>query len=120
MCVPNFFVLDHQLFDAGGELGEGGAVGGCEGGAVFVAGLLGLGESQSSFSSRAFPWYSCEEGLYLAQAGAGGAGLLETAVVGLVLGVRVRVGAGPGRGACLFLFGCGCHFGCVVLSARDG
>ena len=34
--------------------------------------------------------------LYLAQAGAGGAGFFQTAVVDLVFGVRVRVGAGPG------------------------
>ena len=40
--VPQVLVLGDGLCDAGGEVGEGDGVGGCEGGAVFVASLLGL------------------------------------------------------------------------------
>ncbi len=40
--VPEVFVLGDGCLDAGGQVGEGGGVGGGEGGAVLVAGLFGL------------------------------------------------------------------------------
>ncbi len=39
-------MLGDRLGDAGGEMGQRGGVGCCEGGAGFVAGLLGLEEEE--------------------------------------------------------------------------
>ena len=72
-CVPQVLVLGDRLCDAGGELGEGGGVGGCEGGAVLVAGLLGLDgwEMGVNHHIMSFRWYPWEEETVLCAGGCG-------------------------------------------------
>jgi hypothetical protein len=85
--VPQVFVLGHGLLHAGFNLMEGSFVGGGEGGAVFIAGLFGLVVVRCS---EVLVWgYGKGIRTHLAQASSSCAGFFQSAIVGLVLGVRV-------------------------------